>query len=82
MGSPPRLISVDDAYLGGGYAVMGDPDREAIARVISEAGPGATLHFNYRTEFNDMWDSSRLRRKHAYSTQYPKDESDGIGLDL
>ncbi len=35
---PPRLISVDDAYLGGGYAVMGDPDREAIRLLAQTEG--------------------------------------------
>jgi len=27
---PPHLVAVDDGYLGGGYAVMGEPEREAI----------------------------------------------------
>ena len=35
---PARLIAVDDSYLGGGYAVMGDPDREAIRLLAQTEG--------------------------------------------
>ncbi|MBN1138879.1 MAG: D-cysteine desulfhydrase family protein [Anaerolineae bacterium] len=38
-GPPPsRLIAVDDAYLGGGYGVMGDPEREAIRLLAQTEG--------------------------------------------
>ncbi len=58
------------------------PDRESIARVIREGGSGVSLHFNYRTGFNDMWAAAGLQRKHGYWTRYPADESAGIQLDL
>ena len=45
------------------------PNAEAIARVIRDGGPGVKLHFNYRTEFNDIWDVLGLQRKHVYSTR-------------
>ena len=38
-GPPPlRLVAVDDDYLGGGYAVMGDPEREAIRQLARTEG--------------------------------------------
>ena len=38
-GPPPsRLVAVDDGYLGGGYAVMGDPEREAIRLLARTEG--------------------------------------------
>ncbi len=71
----------------GGYvasssgAKFGHPDPEAIARVIVHGGDKPTLHFNYRTKFNDMWDSTELRFKFKYKTAYP-DGGDGIVVDL
>jgi len=35
---PSRLVAVDDGYLGGGYAVMGDPEREAIRLLARTEG--------------------------------------------
>lgn len=58
------------------------PDREAIARVIRDGGSGVALHFNYRTEFNDLWDSAGLRRRHGYSVHYPDAAGAGIRLEL
>ena len=58
------------------------PNREAIARVIKAGGADVSLHFNYRTEFNDPWDSVSLRRKHQYKTKYPASEGAGIRLEL
>jgi beta-lactamase superfamily II metal-dependent hydrolase len=58
------------------------PDREAIARVIRHAGGGVKLHFNYRTDFNDMWAASGLRRRHGYETRYPSNAGAGIVVDV
>jgi len=59
------------------------PDLEATARVIRHGGPGVTLSFNYRTEFNDMWESSRLQRgDHPYAARYPSGDESGIALEL
>lgn len=58
------------------------PDSEAIARVIVGAGPETCLHFNYRTEFNELWAARELQRKHGYATNYAANESGGVQLDL
>ncbi len=48
------------------------PDREAIARVIHEGGK-PSVFFNYRTEFNELWDDRDLSRAHKYKVQYGED---------
>jgi hypothetical protein len=39
------------------------------------------VHFNYRTEFNKMWDNKVLKKKHKYATQYPANEGIALNLD-
>jgi len=55
------------------------PSTEAIARIIKFGG--GTLHFNYRTEFNEMWDDKALKKKHKYATKYPAKEGIALNLD-
>jgi beta-lactamase superfamily II metal-dependent hydrolase len=55
------------------------PSTEAIARIISFGG--GTLHFNYRTAFNKMWDDKALKKKHKYATLYPAREGIALNLD-
>lgn len=45
------------------------PNREAIARVIHRGGKPRIL-FNYRSEFNEIWDDADLRKAHKYSVKY------------
>lgn len=58
------------------------PDPEAIARVIRGGGADTTLHFNYRTEFNDMWAAASLQQKHGYKTRYPARPDAGIAIEF
>ena len=62
-------------------AHFGHPDLQAVARVIKWGGAQATLMFNYRTRFNDAWDSALLRQRHGYTATYPATESEGIALE-
>ena len=48
------------------------PNLESIARAIRAGGSGTKLHFNYKTKFNDMWESRTLRADHEYETFYAK----------
>jgi beta-lactamase superfamily II metal-dependent hydrolase len=57
------------------------PDPEAIARVIQRGGqPHFT--FNYRSEENEIWDHAGLKKKHGYTTRYPKTNDEGISIEL
>ena len=58
------------------------PDGEAIARVLRDSGGNARLHFNYRSEFNEMWSSTALQRRYRYSTSYPAGDAAGVQLEL
>jgi hypothetical protein len=54
------------------------PDREAIARVVLHGGERPTLCFNYRSEFNALWEERSLRTRYRYEAVYP--DSEGAGL--
>ncbi|MBD5804536.1 Metallo-beta-lactamase superfamily protein [Azoarcus sp. Aa7] len=55
------------------------PSQSAVARVIQHA-KRPKLIFNYRTEFNEMWDSQPLQTMYEYSVQYGDDG--GVTIDL
>jgi beta-lactamase superfamily II metal-dependent hydrolase len=54
------------------------PDRQAVARVITWGGAEPELIFNYRTKYNDIWDSHLLREQHRYAASYPSADADGV----
>jgi len=62
-------------------AHFGHPDRQAVARVIKWGGTQPELSFNYRTEYNDIWDSKPLREQHGYKVSYPASSAQGSVLD-
>jgi len=49
------------------------PDRQTVARMIKHGGPHPSLRFNYRSRFNDVWDSQALKEKYGYAAEYPRD---------
>ena len=58
------------------------PDPEAVARVIKLGGPESELIFNYRTQFNAMWDDASLQDEWKYTAVYPADGKKGVIVDL
>jgi beta-lactamase superfamily II metal-dependent hydrolase len=58
------------------------PDREAIGRIIKYGGKHPTLHFNYRTRFNDVWARPDLREKYGYAAVYKNGDEDGSIISL
>jgi len=79
----PDLLALVQAELyifstNGAY--HGHPDVDIVARVIHSAPDGATMVFNCRTKFNDMWDSASLKKKWKYKTVYGND--DGVDVEL
>ncbi len=57
------------------------PDRQAIARVIKWGGAEPELTFNYRTRFNEFWDGKPLRKKHGYTTVFPRSDAEGVMIE-
>lgn len=62
------------------------PDPESVARVINFARSDADeieLIFNYKSDFNKIWEESSLQRKHQYKAVYPASPlDDGIVVEL
>jgi hypothetical protein len=46
------------------------PNVEAIARLVTAAGPPRTILFNYRTKFNELWDRDDWKIRYRYQTCY------------
>lgn len=62
--------------------VFHHPDDQAVARVVMNAPPGATLWFNYRNARTERWADPDLSARHGYRTAYPDDASRGVVLEL
>ena len=81
--SPAMLRTLDcNMYListNGSY--FKHPDQEAVARVIKFGGPQPELRFNYRTDYNSVWDSKPLRDEYGYTTVFPAPGEDGMALE-
>jgi beta-lactamase superfamily II metal-dependent hydrolase len=58
------------------------PDREAMARAVLWGGDEPTLHFNYRTDFNDMWGSPELTERYEYRAVFPDEGREGLRVAL
>jgi len=79
----PELLALVEANLyifSSNGAYHGHPDVDAVARVIHSAPDGATIVFNCRTKFNDVWDSASLKKKWKYKTVYGDDN--GVDIEL
>lgn len=56
-------------------AYFSHPDQIAVARVLARfKDQGVHLVFNYRSKFNEMWDSRTLCEKWNYTVEYGSDE--------
>ena len=68
------LFSTNGAYFR-------HPDRQTVARVIKWGGAQPELGFNYRTQYNDVWDGKPLREQYGYKVSYPASDAGGIVLE-
>ena len=74
--SPHFLISTNGD-------IFGHPDEEAIQRIIARSWHRPpTLHFNYRTTFNQTWDDATREHDLGYATRYETSESEPLVLRL
>ena len=58
------------------------PDREAIARLIKYGGERPTLCFNYRSDYNKVWDREDLKEQYSYDATFPEAGHDGLEITL
>lgn len=72
--APLHLISTDGTQTH-------HPNPEAIARVVASGG-APELIFNYRTQWNEVWDDAGLRERAGYSARFPAAGVEGIAVAL
>ena len=58
------------------------PDRQTVARVIKFGGPHPELLFNYRSEFNKLWDNKHWMEQYGYSVHFPDEGQEGLEVNL
>lgn len=65
------------------------PDAEAIARIVGGSqrpdpadDAAIDVMFNYRTQYNEGWDSKELRDAWNYDAIYPKAGTEGLRIEL
>jgi beta-lactamase superfamily II metal-dependent hydrolase len=58
------------------------PDRETIARIINESGPGIELFFNYRSNENKVWSNDYLQKHYRYKAHYPQQGQEGLTVSV
>lgn len=64
------LVSTNGSYFR-------HPAAAAIARVIKFGSRGATLCFNYRSTYTQVWDDATLKARYGYMTRYPGSSANG-----
>lgn len=57
------------------------PDNVTVARILKKEGNTKEILFNYKTEFNKIWDDKDLKEKYDFITHYPSDDN-GISIEL
>ncbi len=58
------------------------PNKPAIKAIIQGSIQDPVLWFNYKTEFNKIWEPERCRDLRKYHVRYPEGEENGIMMDL
>ncbi len=58
------------------------PDPETIAKFLSLKRSDLKFYFNYKTDFNESWDSEYLKGIYDYETFYPDGNGKGISVSL
>lgn len=76
-----ELVRCRSALFSTNGAYYRHPDKEAVARVIKYSPSGVELVFNCRSTFNELWDSTPLRKKWHYTTRYGEAE-EGVSVHL
>lgn len=66
-----EAVNAKAVVLSSNGAYFEHPDQTAVARVLHRyKAQGVHLAFNYKSVFNEMWDSDSLRQKWNYTTEY------------
>lgn len=71
----PRLLFSSD---GKRYK---HPNKECVAKIIKYLAGPKVLYFNYKTDFNDLWENPSWQQEYNYSVVYPDGEGLSISLE-
>ena len=77
----PELIEKIDSnryLISTNGSIYHHPTAVTVAKVIKKGGNGVELYFNYKSEYNKVWDSPTLKNKHNYKAIFPKEGEAGI----
>jgi hypothetical protein len=75
------LVAAERWLFSSNGRIFKHPSPVAVSRLVV-GRDDVELAFNYRTEFNDHWDSRRRKRKFDYRTVYPEDGAEGLVVSL
>lgn len=73
--SPQFLISTDGSK-------HEHPGQDAIARILDNQRRKSKLVFNYKSDFNSLWDEKELKKRVGYTTRYPSNKNRGIKVQI
>jgi hypothetical protein len=62
--------------------IFGHPDHETIDMIISKAGPGVELVFNYLSETTKPWSDKNDQEQRCFCAVYPRLEGEIVFVDL
>jgi beta-lactamase superfamily II metal-dependent hydrolase len=81
--SPDLLqrIECDNFAISTNGSIYYHPSKATVARIISSR-TNSNLYFNYKTQFNTVWDDSTLKFEYNYATIFPQNGEEGIIVNL
>jgi len=77
-----KLLRCQNYLISTSGKQFGHPDPETIARIITHAGKGPHIYFNYATPQNSIWNDPRLMKRHDYKDFFPLKGSLGQALGI
>jgi len=75
------LLDCDRFLISTNGNIFHHPDTVALSRIVVD-DDDRSLEFNYRSDFTERWDSSRMRRRFSYTTVFPSAGDGGLVVDL
>jgi hypothetical protein len=78
-----KLLDCDKYLISTNGNTFRHPDQESIARIVEYSGKKPTkLYFNYRSEYNAVWDDRVFKKEKKYVTHYPEKNEKGLTVSL
>jgi hypothetical protein len=72
------LMDCDEYLISTNGNYFDHPEDVAMARLVKHGTDDAGINFNYKTEYNEIWDNANWIAKYKYSVLYPSTDKDGF----